>query len=808
MTNVEELKKIFIEELGYSEKDIYKKNKTATTFEIKSLDKTMIKVYAVYFDEEVRVQAQDRAQALDIDIDIDIDRDLVLDLVLDLDRAIDRALDLVLVLDRDLDLDRAIVLLDRALVLDLDRALVAYFKNYVKNYFEALIQAFQSSYSNTRYIVLNTTDGKSIFVFDTRTNKKIENWKTVLHKNNFLPSMSTIQLKSFDYLYQKHEKDDSFTFYLRTVNRAGRLDKGYFFLGNDDYCSISFWGGIDWKNKTASIYLETTKNGDIRLTLTAKDSEEKAIFLGEVAQLLGAKQLKSKGELAPTWIKEYSNEWERNYLEVLAEFVARDKEIIDAQIFKAQRKKSKNLGDIDFISTAEFQKNLERILPIREKIKTEEAESTGIQANISNKIKFKKISLKNIATFSSFEMDLSARVICIIGDNGTGKTNLLRAIVLGLVGINESTEIDPEKKQYKELQNILQIKGLDEHNNISYTGTGQIVLDYEMDKAYQNTIELKKIPNTQEVLLEEALRDDSFEALQDSNYFPQLVIAFTQSEGQDYDFKELESHRGNIRDVSSLLFSAKQNNLESFREWIFNLDGDKDKNPKNKKILDLVFEVVSGIIGKKMKLVTVGHQRGEIWVQVAEEKPILFGLISQGFTRVFLWIGHFIKRLSECNSNKEDFENAPAILIIDEIDTYLHPKWQRNILRFLAKKFTQTRFIVSTHSPLVASYIDRKEIEGGFALYRLNNEGSNPKSFTKTYGRDLAAIFYDWMQIPDRDPKVEEKIDTILNLIDEETKESIEQAKELSKELDLEEHDVIMSEIQSSLMYAEENLED
>ena len=49
-----------------------------------------------------------------------------------------------------------------------------------------------------------------------------------------------------------------------------------------------------------------------------------------------------------------------------------------------------------------------------------------------------------------------------------------------------------------------------------------------------------------------------------------------------------------------------------------------------------------------------------------------------------------------------------GVVIIDEIEQHLHPKWQSNILPSLEKNFPQVQFIVATHSSLAERYTDRK----------------------------------------------------------------------------------------------------
>lgn len=44
---------------------------------------------------------------------------------------------------------------------------------------------------------------------------------------------------------------------------------------------------------------------------------------------------------------------------------------------------------------------------------------------------------------------------------------------------------------------------------------------------------------------------------------------------------------------------------------------------------------------------------------------------------------------------------TPGIVMIDEIDLYLHPHWQRHVLQDLQKAFPMIQFVVTTHSPFI-----------------------------------------------------------------------------------------------------------
>lgn len=56
--------------------------------------------------------------------------------------------------------------------------------------------------------------------------------------------------------------------------------------------------------------------------------------------------------------------------------------------------------------------------------------------------------------------------------------------------------------------------------------------------------------------------------------------------------------------------------------------------------------------------------------------------------------------------NATDPMQCSGVVLIDELDAHLHPKWQRQIGQWLRLKFPNLQFIVATHSPFVAQVID------------------------------------------------------------------------------------------------------
>ena len=53
---------------------------------------------------------------------------------------------------------------------------------------------------------------------------------------------------------------------------------------------------------------------------------------------------------------------------------------------------------------------------------------------------------------------------------------------------------------------------------------------------------------------------------------------------------------------------------------------------------------------------------------------------------------------------------TPGVVLIDELDVHLHPKWQRGIVESLRKTFPSLQFICTTHSPFIVQSLRTDEL--------------------------------------------------------------------------------------------------
>ena len=75
--------------------------------------------------------------------------------------------------------------------------------------------------------------------------------------------------------------------------------------------------------------------------------------------------------------------------------------------------------------------------------------------------------------------------------------------------------------------------------------------------------------------------------------------------------------------------------------------------------------------------------------------------LGYGYRTMVAWVVDFTSRMVDRYPDSSDPLGEPAVVLVDEIDLHLHPKWQRELIGFLTQRFPNTQFIVTAHSPLI-----------------------------------------------------------------------------------------------------------
>ena len=100
---------------------------------------------------------------------------------------------------------------------------------------------------------------------------------------------------------------------------------------------------------------------------------------------------------------------------------------------------------------------------------------------------------------------------------------------------------------------------------------------------------------------------------------------------------------------------------------------------------------------------TVHHNLGIRTTDDVSGEPIYAGALSSGTQGTLLWIYALALKMADHYRWEEGWEKKPAILLIDEIENHLHPKWQRRVIPALLEHFPKLQIFATTHSPFVVA---------------------------------------------------------------------------------------------------------
>ena len=178
--------------------------------------------------------------------------------------------------------------------------------------------------------------------------------------------------------------------------------------------------------------------------------------------------------------------------------------------------------------------------------------------------------------------------------------------------------------------------------------------------------------------------------------------------------------------------------LVNAEEWLLGMDyaASRESEVKSfaahrkKQIIEILTQILPGVADVRFTTPT----KEALVPQV--EFNTTFGWkgihqLSLGYKTMVAWIVDVAARMFERYPDSETPLAEPLVILVDEIDLHLHPKWQRKIFDFLSEKFPKAQFIVTAHSPLVVQsapkdaniiVLRQTEDENGNAYVKIDND--------------------------------------------------------------------------------------
>jgi predicted ATP-binding protein involved in virulence len=250
-----------------------------------------------------------------------------------------------------------------------------------------------------------------------------------------------------------------------------------------------------------------------------------------------------------------------------------------------------------------------------------------------------------------------------------------------------------------------------------------------------------------------SLRDINLES--SDNHTVNQLIAYDQA---------IVAGKINFKDL--FIWFRNTEDLEN-EEW---RNGNRDYRDRGlESVRNAIASIMSGFTDLQVK-----RSRMEMTLK-KQGQELIVNQLSDGEKNLLAMVGDLARRLAIANPEMEKPEQGSGVVLIDEIELHLHPKWQRMVIPALLRTFPNCQFIITTHSPQVLG-----EVKDG-KIYRLaNTESGVTAEIVRTYGRDSNRILEDEMGVPKRSQEIKDGLRDLFRLIDD---GNLPKAKELQEYL-------------------------
>ncbi|MFY2556935.1 AAA family ATPase [Corallococcus terminator] len=325
----------------------------------------------------------------------------------------------------------------------------------------------------------------------------------------------------------------------------------------------------------------------------------------------------------------------------------------------------------------------------------------------------KKVSLENIRSITELEWEPPAEPSLagwhvILGDNGAGKSSVLRAIALAMVGPHEARAL---RQNWDEWLSARTLNG-----SILVARDRDLRWDQVIGGSHHSPIMDDTVLLAFHRLLDE---DDAVQLLQlgepvfgegswkeGSGWFSASYGPFRRFTGGDKDQEKLFS--SNPKLARHLSVFGESVALTECLEWLKLLEFKRLEGGPEGALLEPLKQFINqpDFLPNEARLESISSNGVRFVDGNGCEVPV--ENLSDGYRSILSMTFELIRQLAKTYGAGHLFApqdattvQVPGVVLIDEIDVHLHPTWQRRVGHWFRKHFPLIQFIVTTHSPLI-----------------------------------------------------------------------------------------------------------
>lgn len=404
-------------------------------------------------------------------------------------------------------------------------------------------------------------------------------------------------------------------------------------------------------------------------------------------------------------------------------------------------------------------------------------------------MKLKSLSLAHCGGFEQLDIAFEPDVTLIAGVNGVGKSTVLNALAVLLS--RAMPEFTPSRsaplyftdddihgdKTSLEVSTRIQIDGQTINAGVqrlrAVNEKGDRFMLLRETEAASTVTDFAQALNARTLTgeLEAGFKETraALAALKNADH-PPLAVYFSpkrQLPGQPRSLPEAKPFEQSIAYGRAL--HDREVELREFMHWFRTQEKlGADGEPRRLKVLDALRAVISELVPEFNNL-RIQEQPRLGFVVDKRGQPFYLHQLSDGERGLLALVFDLTRRLAIANQDIDNpIAEGVALVLIDEIELHLHPKWQREVIKRLPHIFKSCQFVLTTHSPQVIGEVEARSVR----LLTWQDGKVVVDTPAMAYGTDSNWILSVLMGADEISQEVEAKLENVSRLISERNLES------------------------------------
>ena len=368
-------------------------------------------------------------------------------------------------------------------------------------------------------------------------------------------------------------------------------------------------------------------------------------------------------------------------------------------------------------------------------------------------MRLESIKLVGFRGISDLELEFPEQVNVLVGVNGSGKSAVLdcTAIMLSrFIGRIRSSAGTGRYFVDSDISN-----GMSETQN-------KVTIRFQERSVYWSVTKTRRGRRKQTITRLDAMKKhieqlhSKLEKDEHSN-LPVAVYYPVNRAVLDIPLRIRIRHRFDRLSAYDQALSGEGRSFRVFFEWFreredleneYRIDKPNYRDPQLRAVRMAIRKLLPGFKKPKIKrspLRMVVEKNGE---------ELIVNQLSDGEKCTLAMAGDLARRMTIANPAMKDPLETESVVLIDEVDLHLHPGWQRHIVSSLPGVFTNTQFLLSTHSPTILSQLKSDSIW----IMEETQSGIIANRPEDAYGQAVDRILEDIMDVSARPREIEKKL--------------------------------------------------